>query len=866
MSLRSNLLRTETLVGNNVAQLIGYHPDDVFDALGGDLPIRALFTTFTFSPGAFYHQYAKRLLDYGCGNIAVLTDPTGYSQSLFAAAAVQDIGTTYQLRQVSTSGAFHSKLVLIRNENSMIVGVGSGNLTVSGLQTNAEVGALSVITSRESIRSLENLERRLRYRAMLDDQDGDAFEPISLSEDSRLLTSLDAPLINQIELPSRVTKVEIVSPYVDRKLLALQEIRARCPDADIRLRLDPEFGAATDELMEIADERVVVQVPSDPNDDIGDSIRPAVHGKMICFIGEGDATVILGSANLSAPALLSPVRNFETVVEKRLRESDVKKLIRVPRVRWRKIRETDQSSVRFPASSKSSSPLVASLTLRHLKLSWSTDSVKKGTATIWCNGRRVFDQQLNDVIQKENRDYWSCEISKSSKEVLETLPSSCFAEVKLEGGKWFRGWIDIDEFLGLPPTVKRQLKLLDAILTDAIDCNETDVLKFLEFLQRNINSTARKFRHRSVSTDRDFEEYYDDTPVDRALLLEPPESGGISQSTVINHMINRSLDTALRDIRFYGRSKVKSKTGTIKAANSKQEANAGALLDVEPLPLRIEGILSQLFTQLANAFEESESAPETIALVSQVQICIKALAFAVERWIPRSQSDRVLNLYFHKVVVACLAPGVSSTLHRNGALRRNLTSSKSNSRGDSGFRIGVAMLEAYLLLQFQSAEEESKAIIKDMHDVLQEIAPSDLDTLKGVVTELIRIEHGESIVAPDIEQLLDELKPATGEMEGLSESRRALEQLIDNYCNGEIADDVLWPLAQKASSRDKAESLLRIVRTCSMKVRLEEVSTSESACPGCYMTIPSAKRDLLNDTRNVWKCSCGVLLVRSLEE
>ena len=848
-----------------MTQLSGYHPDDVFDALGDDIPIRALFTTFTFSPGAFSQQYATRLLHYGCGEIAVLTDPAGYSQSLFAAAAVQDIGTTYQLRQVSMSGAFHSKLVLIRSENSMVVGVGSGNLTVSGLQTNAEVGALSVITSPDSIRRLENLEQRLRYRAMLDDQDGDTFEPISLSEDCRLLASLDSPLIDQINLPSRVTKVEIVSPYVDRQLLALQEIRARCPDADIRLRIDPGFGAATDELKEIDDERVVVQVPSDPNDDNGETVRPAVHGKMICFIGERNATVILGSANLSAPALLSPVKNFETVVERRLQEGDVKKLLRVPGVRWRKIRETDQSSVSFPASSKSSSPLEASLTLRHLKLSWSSDSVKKGTVAIWCNGQSVFEQQLNDVIQKENRDHWSCEISKTAKEELDTLASSCFAEVKLDGGKWFRGWIDIREVLGLTPAAKRQLKLLDVILTDPIDCNEMDVFKFLEFLQRNINSTAGAYRNQGFSKERDFEEHYDDTPVDRALLLEPSESGGISQSTVINHMINRSLDTALRDIRFYSRSKVKSNPGTIKATNSEQEANAGTLRDIEPLPPRIDGVLSQLFTQLANSFEEADSAAETIALVSQVQICIKALAFAVERWIPQSQADRVLNLYFHKVVVACLAPGVSSTLHRNGALRRNLHSSKSNSRG-TGFRIGVAMLEAYLLLQFQSAEEESKAIIKDMHDVLQEITPSDLDTLKAVVTELIRIEHGESIVAPDIEQLLDELEPTTGEMAGLSESRRALQQLVENYCKGEIADDVLWPLAQKASSRDKAESLLRIIRTCSMKVRLEEVSISESTCPGCYLVIPSAKRDLLNDTTNVWKCSCGVLLARSLEE
>ena len=125
--------------------LIGYQPADVFASLSGEAPLAALFTTFTFSPGAFHQQYLAPLLQQGCGDTLVLSDPMGYSQSLFESPAVQGIGTSYRLRQVQARGAFHAKLVLVRTAKTMVVGVGSGNLTTSGLQTNAEVGALYTV-------------------------------------------------------------------------------------------------------------------------------------------------------------------------------------------------------------------------------------------------------------------------------------------------------------------------------------------------------------------------------------------------------------------------------------------------------------------------------------------------------------------------------------------------------------------------------------------------------------------------------------------------------------------------------------------------------------------------------------------------
>ena len=95
-------------------ELAGYSPADVFQSLGPEAPLCALFTTFTFSPGVFQQQYLTPLLQHGCGDIVVMADPIGYAQSLFGAASVQGVGTDYRLRQIAVRGAFHGKLVLIR--------------------------------------------------------------------------------------------------------------------------------------------------------------------------------------------------------------------------------------------------------------------------------------------------------------------------------------------------------------------------------------------------------------------------------------------------------------------------------------------------------------------------------------------------------------------------------------------------------------------------------------------------------------------------------------------------------------------------------------------------------------------------------
>ncbi|MFH1301110.1 MAG: hypothetical protein ABIK07_08610, partial [Planctomycetota bacterium] len=495
-----------------MTELIGFQPADVIAELRSDLPRHALFTTFTFSPGAFQQQYITPLVQHGCGDIAVLADRMGYAQSLFAAAAVQGIGTDYRLRQVSVSGAFHGKLVLIRTNSSMIVGVGSGNLTASGLQSNAEVGALYVVKDVEQLSHLDNLLHRLRHLALLDELSGGDVSPISLTEDARLITSIDKSLIDQINLPSDVRKIEIVSPFIDGQLEVLHSMRELWPQAHIRLKIDPGFGALSESLLMIDDDHVEILVPVESKEEIEETRRPAVHGKLICFVGSEEATVILGSANLSRPAFLTK-ENFEAVVERRLPAHAIEKLLSVPQIRWRKAKSSDRRDFSFADSIPSFAPLLATLTLRQLRLNWSAQASAVGTIRIWCRGRCVFEQQLSHVEINGDCHNWAYEIDG---DVKESLVASSYAEIELDCDRRFRGWIDVTDMLGVAPEAKRQLVLLDAIASDPLGCKERDVVKFIEFLQRNLKSAGQVKSFTWSKHDRKKTEEYEDTPVQRS--------------------------------------------------------------------------------------------------------------------------------------------------------------------------------------------------------------------------------------------------------------------------------------------------------------------------------------------------------------
>jgi hypothetical protein len=841
----------------------GYQPKDVFEALDeSEMPVSALFTTYTFSPGTFRQEYLIPLLHRGCDEISVLTDPIGYGQSIFSAATVQSIGTDYRLRQVQSDGSFHGKLVVIRTRHAAYVGVGSGNLTAPGLQTNAEVGSLYRVDKNDQLELLEVLVKRLRSLALIEEKAKQPVPPIQLMDDARLITSLDSPIFDQLGFPADVSRIELISPFVDGQQEAVARISSRWPKARIRLRLDPDFGALSESLLDLASERVSIQVPSEPQTEEG---RPPVHGKLFCFIGKNAATIVLGSANLSRPGLLTK-ENFEAVVERRMKADEVESLLSVPETRWRKASIDDRKPVTAFAGPKMLGVVIASLHFRRLKASWSSSLGEGGTAKIWFRGRLIHEIQFAGVAKSEDRS--TVEMDLAAK-VFEKLTGPCLLEIELDNGRLLLGWIEVTDMLGMGQEAKRQLVFLDAITADPLSCNEKEVVKFIEHLQRRLEAASRNAAYfaGSYGKSQTKKEEYDTTPISRRDLLELG-GGSFSQFFALERLLNRSLDSALHDLRFFSRDRDDQPLATTEAdrGDGKEKLRNPTRKVQGRLPLKIETVLTALFDQLKEKIDAADSPAAVATFVSQIPTCIKALAFAAEKWklLPEQRREWLIR-FFHKVAIACLAPGIACVARRSGAVRRLEETERGKLTGGTEFGLGVATLEAYLLLDHERQPLRDGSFNKDMYDVLRELRLPDSTTLAAAAVDVQSLMGEAGDTRPNFESLRLSMAAVTGEFAALRGRRAALNDLINRLHDGVRETAELRPIAEAAVGLDEAESLLRLLVEHARRIRVVEVSSDQDACSVCFTVFPQVVQSRLNRASAVAQCNCGVFLVRSLD-
>lgn len=103
------------------------------------VPIQgAVFTTFTLSL-AWFETYLLRALERaGATQILILADPVGVNASL-GEGLVTGTGVRYAVEAVDAPhGAFHAKVGVLWSRESLVVAVGSSNLTFAGMHRNLE--------------------------------------------------------------------------------------------------------------------------------------------------------------------------------------------------------------------------------------------------------------------------------------------------------------------------------------------------------------------------------------------------------------------------------------------------------------------------------------------------------------------------------------------------------------------------------------------------------------------------------------------------------------------------------------------------------------------------------------------------------
>jgi hypothetical protein len=211
-----------------------------------------------------------------------------------------------------SGGAFHPKLVVIVGFDRAVVAIGSGNMTSAGWHHNAEMWTVLAATSSEwpdTFVELSEWLRRLPGHLHVDSFGADRIAAVAglLAEHPagasgpRLVHNLDRPMIHAIPYLSRsphrtgATELAIASPFLDTGNSALAAVTRRLRPATATLALTvnavgPAGGLAGWE----SGQRHVTAIASSRYH----------HGKLIEWHAAGARTALVGSANLTAAALL----------------------------------------------------------------------------------------------------------------------------------------------------------------------------------------------------------------------------------------------------------------------------------------------------------------------------------------------------------------------------------------------------------------------------------------------------------------------------------------------------------------------------------------------------------------------------------
>lgn len=287
-------------------------------------------TTYSFELPLFESFLLPRLGEPPL-NAVVLTDRHRY------ASALQALGNDtpwrgsranrdYVLRGAPiTAGAFHPKTYLLANQQRGTLLVGSGNLTMGGLETGKEVfvefattdpaGLAAIRTWRSWMESIvERLADGL-VRSRWHDAQLRAPWLVGPASESSFVHNWHRPMLNalidRVEAP--VDELHLAAPFFDGSGAAVEALVRAMRPRHIRLLIGRDVSMNGERMREVlaASEADLEIVGIDP--------ETYVHAKLVGVVSGSQGRLLSGSANLSAPAMLravetDPMANVEAGV------------------------------------------------------------------------------------------------------------------------------------------------------------------------------------------------------------------------------------------------------------------------------------------------------------------------------------------------------------------------------------------------------------------------------------------------------------------------------------------------------------------------------------------------------------------------
>ena len=270
-------------------------------------------TTYTFDPDLF-DQFVLRRMGDPPRNAVVLADQDRLSLTWDRIHReepwrLRSANSRYLIRGLTAPRTFHPKTYLTADERRGSLFVGSGNLTLSGIERGHETfvrfdsdeGGMGAILAWSAwIEALisgldeavtgrwQDLKRTASWMR------GDVPTPVPF------VSNLSQPLLNQFvaSLQADVDTLYLTAPFFDEHASALTAVIARVKPAYVRLYLCRKAsvdGEALAQKLRGVDARVeTLRYEAD-----------FVHAKLLAAVSSsGDGVVLSGSANLSSAALL----------------------------------------------------------------------------------------------------------------------------------------------------------------------------------------------------------------------------------------------------------------------------------------------------------------------------------------------------------------------------------------------------------------------------------------------------------------------------------------------------------------------------------------------------------------------------------
>ena len=704
-------------------------------------------------------------------------------------------------------------------------------------------------------------------------------EPIEVVPHTRLLTSLGGPILDRLDLPARVQKIELVAPFVDANASVFNEVAGRWPGAEIRLRVDQRFGSLSEDLIRDAQRlglRARLEVLRLGDED---NSTPLVHGKLFAWLSDTEATVVVGSANLSRPALKGG-GNFEAVLEHRTGVAQAEALARVPRAKWHRAKPEHAGNQRplEPARPHPVGALLAECRGRQLSLSWSGRApeghlvvrVHRGSLTIY-EAAVPTPHQLGGRFQA---------VLDLPAGVLPDENAALRVELVSESRTVRAGWLELAEVLESPPEIRTRRRLLKEIFEDPLGCEPDDVVRLLELLRHDLDlveltAPARVARH---FVDAGVPE--GDESVRRGELLEsefyPEDTSG--RGAGFSELVERILDRATQELRIFGTgpglvgdmepggwtAKGRHGTGDAGPTSSLNVGDVGTRARSRIAPGVPEAICS-LYADFRSRIEAAERRGEILNLLPRVPTYLKALAYPMVRW--RLSREFCLEL-MSELAWSCLGPGGDATIRPAGGLSK-LTTTLADSTVEPDYLARCrGHLLALLLVLHAIGEALSTGIARDMLDAVEQGEPIlERPEVRETVDLLWSLVGRPGSVPPDPAAVWEELVSHDGKMGVVRRRRAALRALFEEpgRLPPERFDILLSQAVDSEVDADRLRDGLKRLIQGGRKPRLEEIDLDDGSCPKCFTVLPSADFDRMGNGVFVYQHTCGTFLVRRLE-